>query len=983
MGIISDFVGRLGIGNKGSVETEQKAASLETGSDAFASSLGGNFNENFSSFNNQKQQLQSYVEWVYAASSAIAEHCAAIDFRLYQNNTKIKNVALGQKLIYYPKEVQRIQRSRVNVIEQKDGKLIMRKQVSPLEELESHPLLDLLHNPNPFMVKNEFLEITFLHLMLTGDAFWAINRGKKNKPAEMWPLMPDRVTVVPDKTKFLLGYLYQINGEQVPFAPDDIIHHKLANPTNFHRGYSPIMAGARTIDADSHASDWNRRVMYNSATPNGVFKTDAKLDDKVFKRLKDEIMNTFAGASNHGRPAVLEQGLDFKPISMNQKDMDFLNLRKFSRDQILSLLGVPKSILGLDESMSRANAESAEYVFSKRNRNKMQRLTNRITEDLAIQFGSNLIVSFTDPVPDDKEFLLKETEASLGQGIPWRSANEARAERGDDPVEGGDELYIDYHKVPMGQPEPDPALQGKPSVATESDAEESGDEEDPGSDDGSGDNTDNAADNNSSAGGSGSTTSETTNSPGGQVQAGFTATQLKQLRELIGEATKSTKTEQVPKPIVVVPKKKIDKFGPNREVPDGYTLCLCCMGWGEHNTGYECYRCDGGGIVTTKEDEQPMPCDGAYEDGNGGRGQKQQKERKTKTPAFLASIELTKLPSFPESIAAITSLAKQADTLPEFPPSLPAPEVLSESESKPANAIPPTADDEAAETSTKLEINDAMANWLSRRAKLVDGSEKRMIREAMEHFLLQKHEVLSNLNRLTDNAKAVGKRKVKEAKKEMNNLFDKAASATAWATALGPVYSNLSLKAGNDALDLVNDPQKFGYEAEAPETPFTYDANTAPIKQYFTERAGTVSQGIDAETDKQLRATLTEGLNAGESLQELSDRVEGIYNAAAGYRAMRIARTETQSALHFASGQAWEQSGVVENYIWLTAADPCKLLCAFVANTVAKKPDGFKVPGGGVPCHPNDRCEVVPYTVSGVKALDNVDVAEIAGLPTT
>ena len=1015
MGFWQGVLGQLGFEVKRIDGGETKAAGdYSTAADAFASTLGTNFNENYSSFNNQKQQLQSYVEWVYAAVHAIAEHCAAIDFRLYQNNTKIKNASIGQKLIYYPKEITRLQQNKVDIIEQKDGGLSMRQGASPLEELESHPLLDLLHCPNPYMVKNEFLEVTFIHMMLTGDAFWAIARDKKGVPAEMWPLMPDRVTVVPDTNKFVIGYTYQVNGEQVKFAPDDIVHHKLSNPVNFHRGYSPIMAGARTIDADAHASNWNRMTMYNRATPSGVFQTDAKLDDKVFKRLKQEIADTFGGASNHDRPAVLEQGLSFKPISMSAKDMDFLNLRNFNRDQILVMLGVPKSVLGLDESMSRSNAETSEYVFSKRNRNKMQRLTNRITEDLAIQFGSNLVVSFTDPVPEDKQFILQETQAALG-GVGYQRINEERAKRGDDPVPGGDEIWIQSTMVPLSvaldnAKNPQPQVAPIASPDTEQDInDEDTDEEESSADDGSGDNTDanndSGSGNNSTADNSGSTTSEGTNDSGNATQgAAFTDAQMKQLKELFATVKVPSSSEEAKEYALANWKslkrsiKKSD-YGPNRDVPDGHFLCECCDGWGEHDTGYECYRCDASGTVTPKENEQPIPCGGRadstelYLDENGiyqhvKSGQLvTSASMTTAVPHIWESFSTdSTLPSFPAPLheaekAKVLITIHKADNLAPAPAATQTPSQVDE-------AAPPKQPDASNDTiathltSGKLGINENMAQWFAERSKITLRFERRFMRDATEHFLLQKHEVLSNLPMfVAESEKIAPSMRVKAAKKKMKKLFDKTASAVAWTTALKQAYSHLNEQAGANVAKIVNRPADYGYGAYSadatPEAGFTYDPNTAAIKDFFNKRTGegnitnlkdAIGNGIDEETDKQLRATLTEGISEGVGLQELSDRVESVYGAASGYRALRIARTETQQALQFASNAAWSQSAIKpDSWIWLDDGPNACVACHALNNKIFTNLND--VPNGGV-LHPNCTCSTVPYSINGVKAFD-------------
>ena len=106
-----------------------------------------------------------------------------------------------------------------------------------------------------------------------------------------------------------------------------------------------------------------------------------------------------------------------------------------------------------------------------------------------------------------------------------------------------------------------------------------------------------------------------------------------------------------------------------------------------------------------------------------------------------------------------------------------------------------------------------------------------------------------------------------------------------------------------------------------------FDYEDPIVTEFLTQRNRKVSKGIDDETDKQLRTSLAEGLAAGESIEELTARVETIYGAAASFRAERIARTETIRANNFASEEAWRQSGVVEAKEWFTAKD--ERVCEF------------------------------------------------------
>ena len=51
------------------------------------------------------------------------------------------------------------------------------------------------------------------------------------------------------------------------------------------------------------------------------------MTEQQFARLKSELETSFEGARNAGRPLLLEGGLDWKPLSLSPKDMDFMEAK--------------------------------------------------------------------------------------------------------------------------------------------------------------------------------------------------------------------------------------------------------------------------------------------------------------------------------------------------------------------------------------------------------------------------------------------------------------------------------------------------------------------------------------------------------------------------------------------------------------------------------------------------------------------------------
>jgi SPP1 gp7 family putative phage head morphogenesis protein len=93
------------------------------------------------------------------------------------------------------------------------------------------------------------------------------------------------------------------------------------------------------------------------------------------------------------------------------------------------------------------------------------------------------------------------------------------------------------------------------------------------------------------------------------------------------------------------------------------------------------------------------------------------------------------------------------------------------------------------------------------------------------------------------------------------------------------------------------------------------------VRQLLQERAGERLQDINDTTRTALREELVAGISAGEGINQLKQRVEDVFDAAEGYRAERIARTEAVGLSNGANLEAWRQSGVVEGKEWLSVRD--------------------------------------------------------------
>lgn len=313
------------------------------------------------------------------------------------------------------------------------------------EEVRKHSVIDLIDRVNPFMTFYDLSEHYQATKDLTGDCFWWLLKDGNGKIMHIYPyLRPDYMTVVPDAKKFIAGYVYYVpgSGERIPFDTDEIIHFKSNNPIDPYRGMSLIKAAEYAIGVDRKSQEYNYSFFENGATTNAVVKYKKAFTPETLERLKAQWQQNH-GKGNAHKVAFLDNDADYSEAGISQRDMEFFNSRNFSRDEILAIFRVPKSMLGLVEDVNRANGENSKSVFmSDVIVPEMRKFVSTLNEFLLPHFkDERLFLDFENPVPADDDKLLNKSTSAYNAGI--MTLNEARELLNLDPVKDGDTVKSD------------------------------------------------------------------------------------------------------------------------------------------------------------------------------------------------------------------------------------------------------------------------------------------------------------------------------------------------------------------------------------------------------------------------------------------------------------------------------------------------------------------------------------------------------------
>ncbi len=312
-------------------------------------------------------------------------------------------------------------------------------------EREAHPLSRLLTRPNPRQDGGVLFEMLYAHLLLAGNAYIeAVSLGDTVR--ELHALRPDRIKVVPGADGWADAYEYSVAGRSVRFDQlahrvPPILHLTFFHPLDDHYGLAPIEAAAVALDTHNAAARWNKALLDNAARPSGalVYSSDGSmLSEQQFDRLKRELDDTYAGALNAGRPMLLEGGLDWKPMSLTPKDMDFLEAKHAAAREIALAFGVPPMLLGIPGDNTFANYQEANRVFFRQTVLPLAaRVGNAIAQWLSPQFGEAIRVV----VDSDRIDALSADRAALWQRVgnaAFLTLNEKREAVGYGPMGEGD-----------------------------------------------------------------------------------------------------------------------------------------------------------------------------------------------------------------------------------------------------------------------------------------------------------------------------------------------------------------------------------------------------------------------------------------------------------------------------------------------------------------------------------------------------------------
>ncbi|OGC95336.1 MAG: phage portal protein [candidate division Zixibacteria bacterium RBG_16_53_22] len=262
----------------------------------------------------------------------------------------------------------------------------------------------------------------------------------------------------------LVPKVYELNlgGRPIEIQPNDIVHIHGYNPENPISGLSP-METLRRVLAEEWEAGQNREYFWqNAARKEGVIERPREApewSDTARERFIADFQEAHGGGVNSGKVIVLEEGMEWKDISFNARESEYIAGRKLTREECARSYHIPLPMVGILEHATLTNIrEQHQNLYQ----DSLGPWLKMIEQDIELQILPELEdnkdvypeFNLQEKLKGDFEEQVKTLQSAIGR--PWMTANEGRARMNLPRMdqEDADQLVTPLNVIVGGQASP-------------------------------------------------------------------------------------------------------------------------------------------------------------------------------------------------------------------------------------------------------------------------------------------------------------------------------------------------------------------------------------------------------------------------------------------------------------------------------------------------------------------------------------------------
>ncbi len=240
-------------------------------------------------------------------------------------------------------------------------KSVRRKLTKGNEDIPGHPVAQLFNQPNDYTDRHSFWQTFFSHALMFQGAYAEIEFGDDGQPVALHLIDPASVTCrwVEGKEVY---YVNVFGDHQVILMDWQVLClHGLGYDTV--TGYSIPHLSKQILGLAIALQKFQGAFFANGASPSGILKHPSILNAEAVDRLRRQFEERYSGSLHSHKPMMLEDGLDFQPITMDNDKTQMVDLSKVPPLEICKMFRMPPSKAGIMEGSNFSSLEQQEQQY--------------------------------------------------------------------------------------------------------------------------------------------------------------------------------------------------------------------------------------------------------------------------------------------------------------------------------------------------------------------------------------------------------------------------------------------------------------------------------------------------------------------------------------------------------------------------------------------------------------------------------------------
>lgn len=198
-------------------------------------------------------------------------------------------------------------------------------------------------------------------LLSRRGAFIEVLRDSTGRPYQMHLLPPGMTQPIPDSRNFVSGYeLIRGDGVTDVVPPERVIWVRIKpHPNDVYAQLTPLTTAGISIETELLARVFNRNFIANDGRPSMLVNVVGTIDPDSLTEIQDRFRNPIPGQTS----VINSDGVSVADLATSPRDLQWTELLRLSKEEILMAFGVPESVMGNASGRTFDNADAEREMF--------------------------------------------------------------------------------------------------------------------------------------------------------------------------------------------------------------------------------------------------------------------------------------------------------------------------------------------------------------------------------------------------------------------------------------------------------------------------------------------------------------------------------------------------------------------------------------------------------------------------------------------